>query len=36
MEWPENIAGLLPEETLIVSIRVNPDCSRSLLWDDPL
>lgn len=34
MEWPENIAGLLPEETLVVSIRVNPDGSRSLLWDD--
>ena len=34
MEWPENIAGLLPEETLVVSIRVNPDASRTLLWDD--
>mgnify|MGYP002624209717 CR=1 FL=1 len=35
MEWPENIEDLLPEETLKVRIRVNPDGSRTLAWDDP-
>ena len=34
MEWPENIEGLLPEETLRVTIRVNPDGSRVLDWED--
>ena len=34
MEWPENIEGLLPEETLRVSIAVSPDGSRTLSWDD--
>ena len=34
MEWPENIEELLPEDTLRVSIRVNPDGSRVLSWDD--
>ena len=29
MEWPENIEDLLPEETLKVHIRVNPDNSRT-------
>ncbi len=33
MEWPENIEDLLPEETLKVQIRVNPDQSRTLSWD---
>lgn len=33
MEWPENIGELLPEETLRVSITVNPDQSRTLSWD---
>lgn len=33
MEWPENIEGLLPEETLKVNIFVNPDGSRTLEWD---
>ena len=33
MEWPENIEDLLPEETLIVNISVNPDGSRLLSWD---
>ena len=32
MEWPENIEGLLPEETLKVNICVNPDGSRTLSW----
>lgn len=35
MEWPENIEDLLPEETLKVSIKVNPDQSRTLTWEDP-
>lgn len=35
MEWPENIEDLLPEETLKVSIKVNPDLSRTLTWEDP-
>lgn len=34
MEWPENIDALLPEETLRVSISVNPDGSRTLSWED--
>lgn len=34
MEWPENIEGLLPEETLKVSIHVNPDQSRTISWED--
>ena len=34
MEWPENIEGLLPEETLKVSIRVQDDGSRLLTWED--
>ncbi|MBR4775783.1 MAG: tRNA (adenosine(37)-N6)-threonylcarbamoyltransferase complex ATPase subunit type 1 TsaE [Bacteroidales bacterium] len=34
MEWPENIEGLLPEETLKVSIGVNPDGSRLISWED--
>ncbi len=33
MEWPENIEDLLPEETLRVSIVVNPDQSRTLTWE---
>ena len=34
MEWPENIEELLPEETLNVHIRVNPDQSRTIWWED--
>ncbi|MFA6591817.1 MAG: tRNA (adenosine(37)-N6)-threonylcarbamoyltransferase complex ATPase subunit type 1 TsaE [Bacteroidales bacterium] len=34
MEWPENIEKLLPEETLRVFIRVNPDESRTVSWED--
>ena len=34
MEWPENIEELLPEQTLKVHIRVNPDNSRTLSWED--
>ena len=34
MEWPENIEDLLPEETLKVTIKVNPDGSRTLSWED--
>ena len=33
MEWPENIAPLLPEETLWVQLAVNPDGSRTLSWE---
>jgi len=33
MEWPENIEGLLPEETLKVNICVNADGSRTLSWE---
>lgn len=32
MEWPENIEGLLPEETLRIQIAVNPDGSRTVSW----
>ena len=34
MEWPENIEELLPEETLRVTITVEPDGSRILNWED--
>ena len=34
MEWPENIEPLLPEETLRINIRVNPDQSRTVSWED--
>ena len=34
MEWPENIEGLLPEETLKVNICVNPDGNRTVSWED--
>ncbi len=34
MEWPENIAELLPEETLMVSIEVLEDGTRKLSWED--
>ena len=34
MEWPENVEGLLPEETLRVHISVQPDGSRLLTWED--
>lgn len=34
MEWPENVEGLLPEETLHVQIAVQPDGSRLLSWED--
>lgn len=34
MEWPENIEEILPEETLIVNISVNPDKSRTICWED--
>ncbi len=34
MEWPENIEEILPEETLRVSISVNPDLSRTVSWED--
>ena len=33
MEWPENIEGLLPEETLRVHITVLPDGARCLEWE---
>ena len=34
MEWPENIEELLPDETLRVSISVNPDQTRTIAWED--
>ena len=34
IEWPENIASLLPEETLSVDISVGGDGSRTLSWQD--
>jgi len=34
IEWPENIEGILPDETLKVKISVNPDESRTVLWED--
>ena len=34
MEWPENIEEILPEETLHVHIRVLPDESRVISWEE--
>lgn len=34
MEWPENIEDILPEETIKITISVNPDGSRTLSWED--
>lgn len=34
MEWAENIAEILPKETLHVGIRVREDEARLLFWDD--
>ena len=34
MEWPENIEELLPEDTLKVTITVNPDQSRTISWNE--
>ena len=34
IEWPENIEELLPEETLKVYFTINPDQSRTLVWED--
>ena len=34
MEGPENVEGLLPDETLRVQISVQPDGSRLLAWED--
>ncbi|MBR6053815.1 MAG: tRNA (adenosine(37)-N6)-threonylcarbamoyltransferase complex ATPase subunit type 1 TsaE [Bacteroidales bacterium] len=33
-EWPENIEPLIPEDALRVTIEVNPDSSRVLVWED--
>ena len=33
MEWAENVEELLPEETLHVTITVNPYQSRTLSWE---
>lgn len=35
LEWPERIEPLLPDDTVKVTIRVNPDESRTLLIDIP-
>ena len=34
MEWPENVEDLLPEETLKVYFKINPDHSRTMVWDE--
>ncbi|MCR5560267.1 MAG: tRNA (adenosine(37)-N6)-threonylcarbamoyltransferase complex ATPase subunit type 1 TsaE [Bacteroidales bacterium] len=34
MEWPENVEEILPEETLHVSIKVLPDESRVISWEE--
>lgn len=34
IEWPENIESILPEETLKVFIKVQPDESRTISWED--
>lgn len=34
IEWPENVVNLLPDNTTVIDISVNPDQSRSLIWED--
>ena len=34
IEWPENIEELLPEETLMVYITVQPNGTRTITWED--
>lgn len=34
MEWPENIDGLLPEESVIIDISVADDGTRTISWND--
>ena len=34
MEWPENIEEILPEETLKVTISVDAEGARHLIWED--
>lgn len=34
LEWPERIEPLLPDDTVVVRIAVNPDQSRTLTIDD--
>ena len=34
MEWPENVEEILPEETLRVQIKVLPDESRVISWEE--
>ena len=34
MEWPENIEGLLPDETLRVRMSVRDDGAREITWED--
>ena len=35
LEWPERIEPLLPDDTVVVEIKVNPDQSRTLTVDIP-
>lgn len=35
LEWPERIEPLLPDDTVVVDIKVNPDQSRTLTVDIP-
>lgn len=35
LEWPERIEALLPDDTVKVTVTVNPDESRSLLIEKP-
>lgn len=34
IEWPERIADILPDDTVRVDIRVNPDNSRDIIIND--
>lgn len=34
MEWPENVEGFLPDDTLHVRMDVTPDSSRIITFDD--
>ena len=35
LEWPERIEPLLPDDTVVVEIKVNPDDSRTLVVTTP-
>ena len=35
LEWPERIEPLLPDDTVVVEVKINPDDSRTLTVTTP-